>query len=83
MPEPCVPSADKPVGQDKVPGMVDVEEPVPLKVAQLLQLLAFEKLYPARDVARASPALKSSEQGTIVTLLIPTRNKRTKITYFL
>lgn len=50
-PVPCVPFADRLVALDKTPGMVDVMELVLAMVAQLLQLLAFEKLYLALDVA--------------------------------
>lgn len=58
VPEPCVPSVDMPVGQDKAPGMVGVEGPVPLMAAQLPLPLAFEKLYLAHDVVHASLVLK-------------------------
>ena len=58
VPEPCVPSVDKLADQDKAPGMVDVEERVPLKAVQLPLLLAFERLYLAHDVAHALLVLK-------------------------
>lgn len=62
---PCVPFVDTLVARDKVPGMVGVEEPVPLMAVQLLLLLAFEKLCLARDVARASLALDTDPSGTL------------------